>query len=194
VFVERPDYEVVDEYAGFELRRYPPYIVAETLVRADFEGVGERGFPVLADYIGGNNAGSEEISMTSPVNMAPAGQSGDAIDAAMPVVQSPDSDSDDAYWLSFIMPAHHTMESLPAPSDRRIRLRRVDERLMAALRYSGTWSRQRYRRREQKLLQAVRDAGLEPVGEPVFARYDPPLTPWLLRRNEVLVQVERPAD
>ena len=194
MFVERPDYEVVDKYDGFELRRYPPYIVAETLVRADFEGVGERGFPVLADYIGGNNAGSEEISMTSPVNMAPAGQSGDAIDAAMPVVQSPDSDSDDAYWLSFIMPAHHTMESLPAPSDRRIRLRRVDERLMAALRYSGTWSRQRYRRREQKLLQAVRDAGLEPVGEPVFARYDPPLTPWFLRRNEVLVQVERPAD
>jgi len=194
VFVERPDYEVVDKYETFELRHYSPYIVAETLVQADFEGVGERGFPVLADYIGGDNAGSEEISMTSPVNMAPAGQSGDAIDAAMPVVQSPDSDSDDAYWLSFIMPAHHTMESLPAPSDRRIRLRRVDERLMAALRYSGTWSRQRYRRREQKLLQAVRDAGLEPVGEPVFARYDPPLTPWFLRRNEVLVQVERPAD
>ena len=27
--------------------------------------------------------------------------------------------------------------------------------------------------------------GLAPVGEPIVARYDPPWTPWFLRRNEV---------
>jgi len=192
LFVERPDYEVVERHDAFELRRYPSYVVAETVVRADFEGVGEQGFPVLADYIGGKNQGNQEIAMTSPVNLAPAEQSGDAIDAQMPVVQGPSGDEAGTYTLSFIMPAQHTMETLPEPSDPRVRLRRVDERLMAALRYSGTWTKDRYRKRERRLLEAVRKAELDPVGEPVFARYDPPLTPWFLRRNEVLVEVERP--
>jgi hypothetical protein len=31
--------------------------------------------------------------------------------------------------------------------------------------------------------------GLEPAGEAVWARYNPPFTPWFLRRNEVLIPV-----
>ena len=36
-------------------------------------------------------------------------------------------------------------------------------------------------------------AGLAPAGPPVYARYDPPWTPWFLRRNEVLVPLADPA-
>ncbi|HSO06557.1 MAG TPA: heme-binding protein, partial [Pelomicrobium sp.] len=68
-------------------------------------------------------------------------------------------------------------------------LRQVPERLMAARTYSGTWSRENYRENERALLEAVEQAGLKPAGEPVWARYNPPLMPWFLRRNEVLVEV-----
>jgi hypothetical protein len=30
---------------------------------------------------------------------------------------------------------------------------------------------------------------LTPIGVPRFARFDPPYTPWFLRRNEVLVDI-----
>jgi hypothetical protein len=40
-----------------------------------------------------------------------------------------------------------------------------------------------------ELLAAVAAAGLVTVGQPRFARFDPPYTPWFLRRNEVLVDV-----
>lgn len=33
-------------------------------------------------------------------------------------------------------------------------------------------------------------SGLTTVGEPVWARYDPPWKPWFLRRNEVLLEID----
>ena len=37
------------------------------------------------------------------------------------------------------------------------------------------------------------ERGLTAIGEPVFARYDPPFMPWLLRRNEIQIRVQTPA-
>ena len=62
---------------------------------------------------------------------------------------------------------------------------------MAALKYSGTWSRSRYEEKKALLEKAIQEHDLMPLGEPVFARYNPPFMPWFLRRNEVLMPVER---
>jgi hypothetical protein len=32
--------------------------------------------------------------------------------------------------------------------------------------------------------------GFKPVGDPVWARYNPPFTPWFLRKNKVLIPVD----
>jgi hypothetical protein len=39
---EQQPYEVVRSLDGFEVRRYPEHVVAETQVSADFEGAGNR--------------------------------------------------------------------------------------------------------------------------------------------------------
>ena len=79
------------------------------------------------------------------------------------------------------------------PGDPRVRVREVEPRLMAAHRYSGTWSQSHYRTEEAILLDAVRSAGLKTIGAPMFARYNPPFLPWFLRRNEVMIEVDDPA-
>ena len=89
-----------------------------------------------------------------------------------------------------MMPSEYTMKTLPKPIDERIVLKEVPGRLMASLRYSGTWSRKRYEEKRATLMALLEDRGLKPVGEPIYARYDPPFMPWFLRRNEVLVAVE----
>ena len=113
---------------------------------------------------------SEKIPMTAPVNQERVGSK---------------------WRITFLMPFTYSMETLPEPLDSRVELRRVPGRLMATLRYSGTWSRDHYKDKEAHLMSMVEERGLKPVGEPVFARYNPPFTPWFLRRNEVLIPVQR---
>jgi len=44
--VEEPEYEVVKTYPDFELRRYTPHLVAETVVSGDFDEVGNTAFRI----------------------------------------------------------------------------------------------------------------------------------------------------
>ncbi len=191
---EQPKYEIVKKYEGFELRRYAPYIVAETVVSGEFDDAGNKAFRILFKYISGDNLKKTEIPMTAPVNQSPIKKSGEKIEMTAPVEQTPHGKTADTYVFSFVMPSKYTIESLPVPSEPRIKLRQVKSRLLAALTYSGTWSEERYRQHEAALLRAVKNAGLITIGEPIFARYNSPFTLWFLRKNEVLVEVEAGRD
>lgn len=191
---EEPDYTVLDQTPEFELRQYSGYIVAETVVTADFASAGNKAFRILAGYIFGNNVSSEKMAMTVPVGMRPA--SGETIDMTAPVLSTGSAaapDGRERYVYSFVMPSGYTLDSLPTPNDRRVVLREVPPRLVAARAYSGTWSETRYEGHQSALIDAARAHGLDVVGPPEFARYNGPMTPWFLRRNEVLVEVTRPA-
>lgn len=186
---EAPRYQVLSRYDDFEVRRYAPYLVAEVEVRGGFTDVGGEAFRILAGYIQGKNRGKVDMAMTAPVSQSPAERSGEKIAMTAPVTQTPREVGERTWVFTFVMPSSYTLETLPRPLDSRVRLRRVEGRLVAAKRYSGTWSEERYRSHEDALMKAIRSAGLRPVGAPTFARYDPPFTPWFMRRNEVLVEI-----
>ncbi len=95
------------------------------------------------------------------------------------------------FVVGFVVPAGIPVDELPAPSDPAVRTRQVPAQTAAALRFSGRWSRAAYVKHERRLLDAVAEAGLRVVGQPRYARYDPPWTPWFRRRNEVVVPVRR---
>ena len=183
--IEKAPYEVIEKQANIELRQYSPHIVAETTVSGDFESVGNEGFRRLAAYINGNNRAKESIPMTAPVNQEARSEK---IEMTAPVNQ----ENVDGKWrITFLMPSRYSLESLPEPLDNRIGLKQEPMRLIAAIRYSGTWSKNRYDENKTRLLEFIRQRNLKPIGEPVWARYDPPFMPWFLRRNEVLIVVER---
>jgi hypothetical protein len=132
------------------------------------------------------NRRKQTIPMTAPVS-----QEVDSVKIPMtaPVNQER---SGEKWRITFLMPAQYALETLPEPLDSRVALRKVPERLMAALKYSGTWSKSRYAEKQEQLTEWIERRGLKQVGEPVFARYNPPFLPWFLRRNEVLIPVEHP--
>jgi hypothetical protein len=181
--IERAKYTVLERGGNFELRQYEPSIVAETTLEGDFDEVGNEGFRRLFDYISGKNRKRQSISMTAPVSQEAESEK---ISMTAPVNQVRVGEK---YRITFLMPAEYTMETLPEPLDARVRLKKVPAQLIAAYKYSGTWSRDRYEKKKIRLQALMRQRGLEPAGEPIFARYNPPFMPWFLRRNEVLIPV-----
>ena len=109
---------------------------------------------------------SEKIAMTAPVSMHRQGKS---------------------YRITFMMPSKYTLETLPEPVNPEVTLREVPAGVVAAIRYSGRWSQQRYEDHRAKLETWIAERGWQSASEPVLARYDPPFKPWFLRRNEVLI-------
>jgi hypothetical protein len=184
--LEKPKYRVVQELQGIEVREYAPYLAAETVVTGTREEAGNAGFRRLADYIFGKNRGERKIAMTAPVSQ----QEGARIAMTAPVSQQEQPDRGPSTWvIQFMMPSELTLDTLPEPLDPSIRFREVPGRRVAALRYSGTWSEERYLEKLAELRAAMDREGLRPLGEPVWARYDPPFMPWFLRTNEILIEI-----
>lgn len=181
---EQQPYDVVRTTPDYELRRYPQHVVAETVVRnVSFEDAGTRAFRFLFGYINGDNTARRSIAMTAPVVQ----QASSRIAMTAPVVQER---SADGFAVAFVLPAAMTEQNAPVPNRPEVALRTVPERLVAAARFSGRWTRASWESHRDALLASVAADGLTPVGEARFARFDPPFTPWFLRRNEVLVDVE----
>jgi hypothetical protein len=183
--IESPKYEVLKRYDGFEVRRYASYVVAETEVQtADRSEAGNAAFGRLAGYIFGGNTTSTKIAMTAPVTQS------QRIEMTTPVTQQATGAS--TYVVQFSMPSSFTLETLPQPKDARVTLKTVPSRVVAVMRYSGTWSTANYQEHLDALKAGLVKAGLTAIGEPVWARYDPPYTPWFLRTNEIQLELASP--
>jgi len=169
---QQQPYDVVRVEDDFELRRYPQHVVAEVTVPGSFESAGSAGFRPLVSYIGGRNETNTGLAMTAPV------------------IQQP---TDDVHVVSFVLPDDVVGGDAPIPTDPSVRVRVVPEELAAVARFSGRWSESAYANRVLKLSESIRAAGLTVAGPARFARFDPPWTPWFMRRNEVVIPVSVPA-
>ncbi|WP_225741641.1 heme-binding protein [Halospina sp. K52047b] len=183
MFVDQPAYRVVQGKGDFQVRDYDSTIVAETIVDTPFEEAGGKAFERLFGYISGDNRARADISMTAPVTQS---ANPVEIDMTAPVEQRK---TGTGWAVSFVMPASYTLESLPEPTNPEVTLRVVPARRVAVIEYSGTWTGERYRRHLEKLREWIAEENLEIEGEPVWARYNPPFTPWFLRRNEIMIPV-----
>ena len=181
--IEEPDYEVIKKFASVELRQYAPYVVAEVVLDATAEDAGNLAFPILAGYIFGKNKGEKTFAMTAPVTQTAAPM---RMDMTAPVTQAAVAGG---MRVQFVLPKGVTLATAPEPVDARVQLREVPAATWAVIRYSGSWSQSNYQEHLDALKAALQTAGVATQGEPVLARYNGPLTPWFMRRNEIWLAV-----
>lgn len=179
---EEPGFQLLETDGSFELRQYAAYVVAETRVEADFEDAGSIAFRRLFRYISGDNVPQQKIAITAPVTQS----SGEKIAMTAPVSQVADGR---AFLVAFTLPSSYTLATAPKPRDPTVRIRDVPPQLIACWRYSGRWTVANYLESETLLREHIKARGLIVRGDATLARYNPPFTPWFLRRNEVLIPV-----
>jgi len=204
--IEEPEYKVIEKIGDIEIRQYTGYIVAETIVSSEFEEAGNDAFSRLFGYIDGENIRQQSIEMTAPV-IQDTSQSGneqsimngpvsqeeidsDGQEIAMTVPVSQEPMDSTKYRVAFVMPKQFTLATLPKPKDERVQIREVPGKKVAVIRYSGTWSEENYKEHELLLYQFLQEKEYEIIGEPMWARYDPPFMPWLFRRNEIMIEIK----
>jgi hypothetical protein len=184
---EQQPFEVLQRFPDFEVRRYPAHAVAEVTVKAPFDNAGNAAFRLLFGYISGNNTARESVSMTAPVLQTPAPSRKLAMTA--PVVQS-GALGDSEFVVSFVLPSNVTAGTAPVPTNPKVKIRSVPGSVAAVLGFSGRGSESAFEKRNHDLQEALAQAGLQPIGAPRFARFDPPFKPWFLRKNEVVQDIE----
>ena len=177
--IEEPEYEVIRKFDRVEVRQYAPYVVAEVVLETSTEDAGNQAFPILAGYIFGKNKGEKKFAMTAPVTQSAASV---RMDMTAPVTQAVVAGGT---RVQFVLPKGVTLANAPEPIDPRVQLRGVPAATWAVIRYSGTWSQANYLEHLAELKASLQAAGVPTQGEPVFARYNAPITPWFLRRNEI---------
>ncbi|NOT58152.1 MAG: heme-binding protein [Deltaproteobacteria bacterium] len=181
---ELPPYTVLKQFEQAELRQYAPQLVAEVTVEGERNEAINAGFRILAGYIFGANESADKVAMTTPVTQTPAAEK---IAMTTPVTQA---QVGQAWVVRFGMPKQYTVETLPIPTDTRIRFVLTPPSTRAVVRFSGFAGNATITEQTQRLDALITQQHLKRVGEPEIAFYDSPFTlPWN-RRNEISAAVE----
>jgi hypothetical protein len=220
--IEEPAFEVVEKAGEIEIRAYRPFIVAETVVEGEMNTASSAGFRLIADYIFGNNqsvrsaadkvsekiamtapvtmapvASSEKIAMTAPVTMAPVASS-EKIAMTAPVTMEPQASPGDAtmqankWRVHFVMPGQYAMATLPKPNNSAVSLREIPAKRYAVMSFSGLAGSEKVQQKTDELRAWLGTRKITAVAAPQLARYDPPWTLPMFRRNEILIEIAAP--
>jgi len=203
--IASPQYSVLEQKNGYEIRQYEPYITAQVEITGTYDEALNQGFSILANYIFGNNTKQTGIDMTAPViesekvEMTAPVVVSEKLDMTAPVVVSEKLDmtapvveigDEQKRIISFVMPFKYTLETLPKPNNPEVKIVPQQARKVAVLRFSWFRSNERVSEKKQELLSLLERDGVVLKNKPEYAGYNAPFNaPWL-NRNEIIVEIE----
>ena len=169
--LEEPKFEIIKKYNNFEIRKYFDTIQAQVASPLSYEISPSAHFREIAGYIFGNNSESQNISMTAPVHTW---------------------EQNDQNIMAFTMPSKFSIDDLPKPNNKRVRILDIEGENVAVLKFSWFAGKRRTKKLANKLQKLVEDKGLKIKGNPKLAVYDNPMTTLpFMRRNEIHLPVEK---
>ena len=169
-----------------EVRNYASMV----LVSADMSGNGRNSaFRKLFRYISGDNEGATTIAMTAPVLMDGEQSSAKGTEIAMtaPVFMGNQAGKS---LMSFVMPKDFTLQNTPKPKDPTLQVSELKNYRVAAIQFSGTLSDRNVQAHTKILQDWLNTEGYTAIGAPVEAGYNGPMTLPMLRRNEILIEIQ----
>ena len=187
--VDIADCEMLKKDGQIEIRRYNELVLVSTSMNGNMENDGDA-FNKLFRYISGANQDATKIEMTAPVFMNPGASTGKNIEMTAPMLKSQSKNSGD-WTMSFVLPTSFKYESAPRPTDPEVSLNKVNDLVVASIKFSGLLRFDNSQKHRQELESWIADNGYKTTGPYITAGYNPPWTLPHFRRNEVIIPIAK---
>ena len=172
MFLEQPKYKILKKEGQFEIRSYEDILMSSVRVTGSQYQALRKGFRPLVKYISGKERDGEKISMTAPV------------------IQST-SDRKESFTVSFSMPSKYQVDNLPESKNSEIFFEKVGSYRAAVVRFSGRANEKLLDLKSNELRQWIEANGYSSVSTAKYLFYNDPSTPGFLRRNEVMIIIDK---
>ncbi len=157
-------YKVVYQTDTYEIRYYEERLIVETQYFNQ-----NNGFQKLFKYISGNNKQNQKIEMTTPVNV---------------------TEIQNQFVMQFYLPESFQQNEIPLPSDKSLKISKIEPGYFAVIRYSGFASDKNFHKYREILKNKLKTDNITVIGAAIKATYDGPFTLPNLRRNEAIFLVD----
>ena len=174
---EETSYRILAANQIYEIREYDDRLA----VQISQENGQNRAFRKLFKYISGSNISSTKIEMTIPVTQSIK------IDMTTPVTQK---FQDGKIIMRFFLPRKFQLETAPQPLSEDLSIVVVKGGKYAVMKYSGRSTVKNFEKHSKLLLEALSINKITTLGDPIKATFNGPLTPFFVRRNEVMVRLK----
>ena len=161
--VEEVEYELIKENEVYEIRKYSDRLAVETSTSNQ-----NSGFRKLFNYISGDNQTNEEIKMTTPVT---------------------EMERKGNMTMQFYLPLKFDKNNVPIPSRPDVEIVNIVGGYFAVIRYSGRSSHKNFMKHKDILENELKKDDISILGPPIKATYNGPFTLPMLRRNEVMFEI-----
>jgi hypothetical protein len=182
--IEEPSYEVLSAEGPFEVRRYAPVLIAETVVDGDIVEAINRSFRLIADFIFENNPLPEseraaKIALTVPVIVEPLTTTTHVLSASR-------------WRIKFVISSPYTSPPIPEPKDMAVSLREVPSKYFVVLKHSGLKNSAELETKTNEAIQWATQRSLKVIATPQTSNRDLPWTLPMVRSNAILIEVSNP--
>jgi len=174
---EETSYRIVATNKNYEIREYDDRLAVQT----SQENGQNKAFRELFKYISGSNTSSTKIEMTIPVTQSIK------IDMTTPVTQK---FQDGKIIMRFFLPRKFQPETAPQPLNEDLSIVVVKGGKYAVMKYSGRSTVKNFEKHSNLLLKALSVNEITTLDDPIKATFNGPLTPFFVRRNEVMIRIK----
>ena len=174
---EETSYRIVAANQNYEIREYDDRLAVQT----SQENGQNKAFRALFKYISGSNTSSTKIEMTIPVTQSIK------IDMTTPVTQK---FQDGKIIMRFFLPRKFQPETVPQPLNEDLSIVVVKGGKYAVMKYSGRSTVKNFEKHSNLLLEALSVNKITTLDDPIKATFNGPLTPFFIRRNEVMIRIK----
>mgnify|MGYP001970847770 FL=1 len=162
---EQLKYQTIDVNEIYEIRKYSDRLAIETETSNQ-----NSNFRKLFNYISGSNEKNQEIKMTAPVTQI---------------------EKNGNMTMQFYLPSEFDESNVPNPSNSEVKILNMKGGYFAAITYSGRASDKNFLKHKEILENQLKEDNISILSPPIRATYNSPFTLPMLRRNEVMFEIER---